>query len=110
MPKKMRKAALRSALSYRAAEQGLLGLDSFTVDAPSTKKAVAVLNALSLGTQKTLLIVDNATDTMKSYRNIPHIDIVDAAYVSVFDLLKAKKVLFVGTALDTVISSLKVLQ
>ncbi len=74
---------------------------------PSTKKAIAVLNALSLTSQKTLLVIDKSIDTMKSYRNIPHIDIVDAMYVSVFDLLKAQKVLFVGNALDVVISSIK---
>ncbi len=107
MPKKMRKAALRSALSYRAADSALLGLDAFTVTVPSTKTASSVLQALGLHTSKTLLVVDKSIDTMKSYRNIPSIDIVDAAYVSVFDILKAQKVLFVGNALDVVVSSIK---
>ena len=106
MPKKMRKAALRSALSLKASQDTLLWLDVFDCTTPSTKAALSVLKNLEL-TRSILVVTNNAIDTMKSYRNVPFVDIVDAAYVSVFDLLKAKKVLFVGDALEKVVQVAK---
>jgi large subunit ribosomal protein L4 len=83
-----------------------LGLDAFDVSVISTKNAINVLKNLQL--QRSILVVtNNAVDIMKSYRNIPSVDIVDAAYVSVFDLLKAKKVLFIGDALEKVVEIVK---
>lgn len=102
----MRKAALRSALSLKASQDTLMGLDMFDTKKISTKHAIAVLKNLELQ-KSTLVVTNNAIDVMKSYRNIPSVDIVDAAYVSVFDLLKAKKVLFVGDALEKVIEIVK---
>jgi ribosomal protein L4 len=43
MPKKMRKAALRSALSFKAAQENILGLDAFDATSISTKNALSVL-------------------------------------------------------------------
>jgi ribosomal protein L4 len=54
-----------------------------------------------------LVIVNDSFDTVKSYRNIPFVEIVDAAYVSVFDVLKARKILFIGDALDRVVEHTK---
>ncbi len=102
MPKKMRKAALRSALSVKASQSWFLWLESFVVQSPSTKAAVLVLKNLDL--KRSILIVTNKSiDVMKSYRNISSVDVVDAAYVSVFDILKAQKVVFIGDALDIVV-------
>lgn len=106
MPKKMRKAALRSALSLKASQDTLLGLDAFDATTISTKSAVTVLKNLDLK-RSTLVVTNGAIDIMKSYRNISSVDIVDAAYVSVFDLLKAKKVLFIGDALEKVVEIAK---
>lgn len=102
MPKKMRKAALRSALSLKASQDALVGLDSFSVEVPSTKSAVKFLGAMKFN-KSTLVVTTDEMNVIKSYRNIPSVDIVDASYVSVFDLLKAKKVLFIGDALEKVV-------
>ncbi len=102
MPKKMRKASLRSALSLKASQNEILGLDSFDTSAISTKAALSVLKNIGLE-RSVLVLTDDSIDTIKSYRNLSFVDIVDVAYVSVFDLLKAKKVLFVWTALEKVV-------
>lgn len=102
MPKKMRKASLRSALSYQASQAGLVALDMFDVTTPSTKSALSVLKNIQLD-RSVLVVVHDSVETIKSYRNLPFVDIVDAAYVSVFDVLKAKKVLFVWEALDKIV-------
>ena len=102
MPKKMRKASLRSALSYQASQSGLLALDMFDTKTISTKAALSVLKNIKLD-RSVLVVVHDSFDTIKSYRNLPFVDVVDAAYVSVFDVLKAKKILFIGEALDKVV-------
>ena len=102
MPKKMRKASLRSALSYQASQSGLLALDMFDTKTISTKAALSVLKNIKLD-RSVLVVVHDSFDTIKSYRNLPFVDVVDAAYVSVFDVLKAIKVLFIGEALDKVV-------
>ncbi len=106
MPKKMRKASLRSALSFRASQEGILGLDSFDVTSISTKNALSVLKNIGLD-RSILIVTHDSFDTIKSYRNIPFVEIVDAAYVSVFDVLKARKVLFIGEALEKIVEYTK---
>ena len=102
MPKKMRKASLRSALSFKASQEGLVALDSFDVSKISTKSALTTLKNIQLD-RSVLVVVHDSIETIKSYRNLPFVDVVDALYVSVFDVLKAKKVLFVGEALDKIV-------
>ena len=98
----MRKASVRSALSLHASQSGLLALDMFDTTSISTKNALGVLTNLKLE-RSVLVVVDSSVPTTKSYRNIPFVDVVDAAFVNVSHLLKARKVLFVGGALDKVI-------
>lgn len=102
MPKKMRKASLRSALSFKASQEGLVALDSFDMSKISTKSALTTLKNIQLD-RSVLVVVHDSIETIKSYRNLPFVDVVDALYVSVFDVLKAKKVLFVGEALDKIV-------
>lgn len=99
MPKKMRKAALRSALSLKAMESSFIGLDTFDVTTPSTKVALESLKNLGLE-RSVLVLTHDAEKAIQSYRNLSFVEIVDVAYVSVFDLLKAKKVVLIGEALD----------
>ncbi len=106
MPKKMKKASLRSALSYKASQEGMLALDLFDTTKISTKNALSVLKNIGLD-RSVLVITHDSFDTIKSYRNIPFVEIVDAAYVSVFDILKAKKILFIGDALEKVVEYTK---
>ncbi len=106
MPKKMRKAAIRSALSLKASSNDILGLDAFDVTIISTKHALSVLKNIGLD-RSVLVLSDDSIDTIKSYRNLPFVDVVDVAYVSVFDLLKAKKVLLIGDAIQKVVENNK---
>lgn len=106
MPKKMRKAALKSALSIKASQDVFLGLNGFDATTISTKNALVMLKSLNLD-RSVLVVTNNDIDVMKCCRNIPFVDIVDASYVSVFDVLKAKKVLFVWDALDKVVEIAK---
>lgn len=102
MPKKMRKASLRSALSLKASQDSIVGLDSFDTSTISTKNALSVLK--NIGLDRSVLVLTNKDiAAVKSYRNLPFVDVVDVAYVSVFDLLKAKKVLLIGDVVEKIV-------
>jgi len=89
MPKKMRRQAIRSALSAKVAEQQLVLLDRLEFPAPHTKDMVAVLEALPVN-RKVLVVlpgVDGDGNVVKSARNIPGVKTLPAASVNVVDVL-----------------------
>ena len=99
-PKKVRKAALKSALSVKAKEKALIVIDAFSFDEPKTKQAVAALTALKLADKKTLVVIDAANSPVeKSFSNIPTVKLLRAEGVNVYDLLNAENVLITQAAL-----------
>jgi len=86
-PKKMIKLALRSALSDRAAEGRVVVVESWGWEAPSTKRAVAALSAPGL-TGKALVVHDRADEAaVKSFRNLPEIQLCEVAELNAYDVL-----------------------
>ena len=99
-PKKVRKAALKSALSIKAKENALIVIDAFSFDEPKTKQAVAVLAALEIADKKTLVVIEAANAPVeKSFSNIPSVKLLRAEGVNVYDLLNAQNVLVTQAAL-----------
>ena len=85
---KMVKLAMRSALSGKVADSELVLLDQLTFDDPSTKKAVAVLNALELTDKRVTLVVDDdAVIEYLSFRNIPTVEVIAASEANTRSLL-----------------------
>jgi large subunit ribosomal protein L4 len=106
MPRKMRRAALRSALSVKAAQSEIVVLEALTMPAPKTKEMAATLKRL-VG-EATALIVLAAPDEAveKSVRNMPSAKTLRAGYLNIRDLLGYDRVLLpmgtleaLGTAL-----------
>jgi large subunit ribosomal protein L4 len=87
VPRKVRKAALRSALALRARDQKLLILDKWAPSAPKTKVAAAVLAKLGLAK---VLVVDAAANVAlaRSLRNLVGVDFLAAEGLNVYDILK----------------------
>jgi large subunit ribosomal protein L4 len=87
VPKKVRKAALRSALALRSRDGKLLILDRWAPDAPKTKAAAAVLARLGL---RKALVVDAAANVAlaRSLRNLDGSDFLAAEGLNVYDILK----------------------
>ena len=86
VPKKVKRAALASALSLRAQENKLVVIDKLSFDAPKTKKLAGVLKALGL---KSALVVDgkqNANLT-KSGKNLPKSKTLAPEGLNVYDIL-----------------------
>ncbi|MGY1837876.1 MULTISPECIES: 50S ribosomal protein L4 [unclassified Modestobacter] len=99
-PKKMKAAALRGALSDRAREDRVHVVSAFVEgDAPSTKSAVKVLDALTAA--KRVLVVLDRDDVLNwiSLRNVPRVHLIEAGQLNTYDVLVADEIVFTETAL-----------
>jgi large subunit ribosomal protein L4 len=86
-PKKMIRLALRSALSDRASEDKVVVVDAWGWDTPSTKKAIAALEALGI-TGKVLVVHDRTDEVAaKSFRNLPQVQLCEVAELNAYDVL-----------------------
>lgn len=92
MPKKMRRLALKSALSDKLSEGAIKLVDEIKMDSISTKRLIAVLDAI--GVQgKTMLVLAELDETLvKSARNVPWLAVRVAPSLSTYDLLNADTV------------------
>lgn len=100
-PKKMKRLALRSALSDRAAEGKVIVVDRWDFDAPSTKSAKAALSALGIDGRS--VVVVNAEDEVawKSFRNLPEVHVLTAGELNPYDVLVGDWVIFTQDTLPT---------
>jgi large subunit ribosomal protein L4 len=100
--KKMRKGALRSALTDALASGKLAVVDAVAFDEPKTKDAVELLRTLDLQ-GRVLLVVDQPSEdgaTEKSFRNLQHVRVAYAKSLGTYDVLLADRVLMTAAALD----------
>ncbi len=101
MPKKMRRQAIRCVLSSKASEQGLVVLDSLTLDEPKTKEIVQLMKALNVQSAIFALLDDNDI-IIKSARNLPKVKTMPARQLNVADMLGYDKLLMTEAALRQV--------
>ena len=93
-PKKMIKAALRSALSDRAADGKIVVVDSWGFETPKTKDAKKLLGALGVE-GKALVVVDiDDTNTIKSFLNLPEVQLIESRELNAYDVLCSDYVIF----------------
>lgn len=93
-PKKMKKLALRSALSDRASEDKIVVVEDFGFETPSTKGAIALLKSLEIEGRVLVVITDGDEITWKSFRNLQHAHVVTASELNPYDVLVADFLLF----------------
>jgi large subunit ribosomal protein L4 len=105
-PKKMIAAALLGALSDRARGERLHVVESFAIEgAPSTKAAVAVLNALG-AVKNVLVVVDRYDDvSVLSVRNIPFAHVLPFDQLNAYDVLVSDDIVFTKAAYDAFVAS-----
>jgi large subunit ribosomal protein L4 len=86
-PKKMIKAALRSALSDRAAEGKVIVVDSYGIDSPKTKDAKALLAALDISGTVLVVVGRDDANAALSFRNLPHVHVISPGELNTYDVL-----------------------
>ena len=111
MPKKMRRGALRSALSERLREGNLLIIDEFGFKSPKTKEFIGAISGLALATGKKpvkTLIVDSLDNQnlILSSRNVEKTKVTNSFGLNIYDIIYHEKLLISKTALEELTSLL----
>ena len=98
--KKEIKLAMRSALSAKLADGELVVVKDFGFEKPSTKQAVAALEALGLEDKRITLIIGNEdVETFLSFRNLNKVNIVPVGDINAYELIDNKALVIVDTCL-----------
>jgi large subunit ribosomal protein L4 len=101
LPKKMRRAALLSALSQRLQESAVTVVEDLQVDGFNTKRMVEILGSLGLSDTSVLIVIDEANPTVEaSARNLPGVGVIRSEGLNVHDLLRYKSVLLTKAAIE----------
>jgi large subunit ribosomal protein L4 len=109
MPRKMRRAALRSALTAKAQESNIVVLDELTLPEPKTKLMAQALDRL-VGDASTLILIPQKSAAydlvVRSANNLPDAKTLLANYLNIRDLLGYDKLILPVEALDVLTSNL----
>jgi large subunit ribosomal protein L4 len=109
MPRKMRRAALRSALSVKAADNGIVVLDALSLPEPKTRHMAKILNVL-VGDATALIVIPEKNDefelVIRSANNLPDAKTLLATYLNIRDLLGYDKVVLPVQAIDVLVTYL----
>jgi large subunit ribosomal protein L4 len=108
MPRKMRRAALRSALSVKAADGEIVVLDKIAMETPKTKTAVSMMNTLAADASALVLLAEHNENVEKAFRNVSDVTTLRASYLNIRDLLGHDKLIMPLAALETLESFLTV--
>lgn len=101
-PKRMKRLALRSALSARASESAVMVVDDIDWSAPKTKQAVALLDAIG-AKGKTLLVLSQLDGAAgKSFRNLQEVRMVEPGHLTAYDVLWSDQVVFTSHTVGSV--------
>jgi large subunit ribosomal protein L4 len=99
LPKKMRRLALRGALTAKLGDEAIRVVDSFALERIKTKDFMGILAALN-ATGRVLIVAPGADDQLKlSARNLPTVDVILADSLNVVDLIKADTIVIEQPAL-----------
>ncbi len=101
MPKRMRRQAIRCALSQKAADQQIIVVDQLELPAPRTKDFVAVMKALNV--EKGLFVLPGRNvNVEKSAANVPTAKTIHAMYLNIRDLFKYDKLVLPLASLQVI--------
>ncbi|HOR00944.1 MAG TPA: 50S ribosomal protein L4 [Anaerolineae bacterium] len=102
MPRKMRRLALRSALSVKAAEAHVVVLDQLSMEAPKTKEMVALLGRLAVDGTALILLHEPAFAVEQAASNLPQVKTLRTCSLNVADLLGYDYLIMPQAAVDAV--------
>ena len=99
--KKVRKLARKSVLSSRAKEKAIQVLEDFNFESPKTKEFISILNSLSAGEKKSLVLLSEQNkNVFLSSRNLQKANVTTVDQVNTYDLINAEKIILCEGTLD----------
>lgn len=102
LPKKVRRLALKSALSTKVKENSIVVVDKLSFEEPKTRLMIETLDALNIFDKVLIVTLDSNVNVTKSARNIPGVKSIRVDYVNVYDLLKYDTLLITKDAVERV--------
>jgi large subunit ribosomal protein L4 len=102
MPKRARKAALRSVLAQKLREERLTIVDRIELPETKTKHFVALLGALGIDDSVLVVIAEGDERIERAGRNLPQVKVLRAAGLNVYDLLRYHHLVLTREALDAI--------
>ena len=102
MPKKMRRLALKSALSTKTKANQLIVLDDLSFAKPRTKDITELLAALKVESGALILLAGTEDNVARSAANLSEVTALNARYLNVRDLLGANTVIAPKSAIDVI--------
>lgn len=107
LPKKVKKLARRSALTYKMRDEQVVIVEDFNFNEYKTKDFANIIDSLKLNGKKVLLLTNKYDEVVfKSGRNIPNVRILEAANASAYDLLNNQVLILQKSAVDEVYRTL----
>lgn len=101
VPKKVKKLALKMALSRKFEEENIIVMDEFDLDKIKTKEFLAVMDALSIN--NALIITEKKNENLElSSRNVPGVKVLRAEGMNVYDILKYKNVILLESSIKSI--------
>ncbi len=102
IPKKVKRLALRSALSDKGRADGVIVVENARMDEPKTKRFAEFLQVSGLGGKRVLFVADAFDDNLyRSVRNIPGIAFIVSRNINAYEILRSDVVLFTRKALSS---------
>jgi large subunit ribosomal protein L4 len=103
LPKKMRRAALRGALSHRLKEGAITVVESLDLGEFKTKRVAEILDGLGIAGSGVLIVIDGEdTHLERSAQNLPRVKVLRVAGLNVFDVLRHPKLLLTKAAVAAI--------
>lgn len=106
--KKVKQLARKSALSYKAAENSILVLEDFNLEAPKTKEIVTIKSNLNIAGKKSLFVlpVENNSIYLSS-RNLEDVSVVTASELNTYQILNAKAIVLLEGSVQKIEEAFK---
>lgn len=100
LPKKVRRLALKSALSSKVKEEGIFVLESLAIDAPKTKEVINLLDALKVDDKVLIVTADREETIVRSANNLQTVKVLTVGELNVLDLITYDKLVITKEAAE----------
>jgi large subunit ribosomal protein L4 len=99
--KKVKQLARKSALSYKASSNNIIVLEDFNLEAPKTKEIIRIGSNLKFDNKKSVFVLPEQNNNIYlSSRNVQGVEVVTAAELNTYKIMKASKLILVESAVD----------
>jgi large subunit ribosomal protein L4 len=101
VPRKVKALARRSAFNAKAQDEQIVVVERLAFDVPRTKDAVGLLGKMGVADAKRVLVLTdgNKETVLRSFRNLPNVEVLPFRQVSAYEIMKARQVVIEASAL-----------